>query len=244
MKFKLITAIDRINYFSNVFIKYYKQFFSTEEFYFMVHDVNSEKVKCYLREHGFTDEQMFDYKINRFGWGDNVINQNALKKKFLSEGYTVLYADMDELIFHPNLKEMIINHSDQIIMPKGVVIVQDVEDGPIDKTRGVLEQRNMCSINTYWFSKVCILKEKDFTWLPGRHTKPVEYKITPDLYLIDIGKSCMDIVIENNNVTKEIYKEVYWRYAEKSKEKMKNEYREFTNNKIEIPYIIKSSNLF
>ena len=70
----------------------------------MVHNVNSKEIKTYLKEHGFTDEQMFDYSINRFGWGDNVINQNALKKRFLSEGYTVLYADMDELIFHPNLK--------------------------------------------------------------------------------------------------------------------------------------------
>lgn len=244
MKFKVITQIDRINYFSDNFIKYYRTFFNTNEFRFMVHSVNSNKIREYLYSHGFTDNEMEEYSISEFGQGENVGRQNEIKTRYLKEGYTVIYADMDERIFHPNLREMIINHPDQIIMPKGLVIVQDHNDQPIDKTKSVLEQRNKCSINTYWFSKVCILKGKDFHWLPGRHTKPPGYVITPDLYLVDIGKSCMDIVIENNMETIKLYKSIFWRYKEMSKDRLKDEYKEFTSDLIEIPEIIKSLNLF
>ena len=57
MKFKVITQIDRINYFSDNFIKYYRTFFNVDEFRFMVHSVNSNKIREYLYSHGFTNNE-------------------------------------------------------------------------------------------------------------------------------------------------------------------------------------------
>jgi hypothetical protein len=70
-KFKLITAIDRINYFSDNFIDYYKKWFLVEEFYFMVHEKNYDSVILYLFSKGFGENNIEKYTII-YGYNLNI----------------------------------------------------------------------------------------------------------------------------------------------------------------------------
>lgn len=243
MKFKLITHIDRINYISDNFIAYYKRFFREDEFYFLVHNVNSNHIRTYLNSHGFTTDQMMFYKTDRFGWGDNIKMQNDVKTKWLNEGYVVLYADPDERIFHPDLRTYIADNLTNWIVPTGVSLMQHDSEPPLDESKLVLEQRSYGKIDIYWFSKTCILA-KDYEWLPGRHTKPHNKQIDPNVYLIDIGKMCKDFMLKNNEESKKIYKKLFWRYSTDKKDVFKNVFNEHKGNLEPLPKSIKDSLLF
>lgn len=235
--------MDRVNYLTSAFINYYRRFFNVDEFYFMVHYKRQDEIKEALMGYGFTDEQMEIYGQDRFGWGDNVHNQNRLKTKFLQEGYIVVYADPDEFIFHPNLRQYIIDNLRNWIVPTGISLMQHPDEPPLDKTRKIIEQRDYCKIDTYWFSKTCILK-KDYHWLPGRHTKPPHAMINSEVYLVDVGKMCKDFMLENNIETKDIYKNVMWRYSTNKKEMFSQVFNEHKGSLVKLPFVIKEHSLF
>ena len=210
-KFKLITAIDRINYFSDNFISYYKKWFLDEEFYFMVHHVNYDALKDYLFSKGFGENNIEKYSVTSFGDGHNVNNQNRIKTQFLNEGRIVVYADIDERIYHPDLRQYILQSEKNYILPSGMQIVHANHEPPLDFTKSVLEQRSMCVLDNFWYSKMCILKS-DFKWDHGRHNKPLNVRSDNKIHLIDIGKVCKEFMIENNKKSAEIYNRVIWRY--------------------------------
>lgn len=242
MKFKLITTIDRINYFSDNFISYYKKFFTPDEFYFLVHYKNYDQLTDYLKSHGFSHFEK--HNITSFGEGHNVVNQNKIQQKLINEGHIIIYVDIDERVIHPKLKEYIINCPSDIIVPTGMMIVQRDFDPPLDKMKGVLEQQRVCKIDTKWYSKACILK-KPFEWHHGRHNKPEGCIINSDVYLVDLGRVCVDLAIENNIKNKEIYKNVTSRYSEKNKKLIENKlFNPVRSDLKEIPEYIKSLNLF
>lgn len=242
-KFKLITQIDRINYLSDNYISYYKNFFNDDEFYFMVHDVNSNIVKPYLQSHGFNESQMMDYNILRFGWGDNVRLQNQVKTKFIIEGFTVVYADIDERIFHPDLKNYIDKRLRKWIAPTGISLIEHPEDKALDENKKVLEQRIYCKLDTTSFSKICILAS-DYEWTPGRHNRPPLMQIDSNIYLVDIGKMCREFMLKNNDQSRNIYDKLMWRYSENNKDILSKVFQEHPGQFIKIPEAIKNSMLF
>ena len=56
-----MTHIDRINYYSDGYIEYYKKFFELEEFYFLIHSHFYDDIVKYLKKNGFKDDQMTRY---------------------------------------------------------------------------------------------------------------------------------------------------------------------------------------
>lgn len=245
MKLKLITQIDRVGYFAENFIQYYKRFFNPEEFMFMVHDVNDAAIRRFLYSHGFTNDEIESYSIKRYGWGDNIRRQNDIKTKYIKQGYVVIYADQDERIFHPDLRNYILNNisNKDWIIPTGISLMQHDSEPPLDENKLVLEQRDYGKLDTYWFSKTCILK-KDFEWLPGRHTRPMREPIDPNIYLIDIGKMCKDYMLKNNAESKRIYQSVFWRYSTDKKDVFKQVFAEHKGSLDRLPKMIKDSLLF
>ena len=245
MKLKLITQIDRVGYFAENFIQYYKRFFNPEEFRFMVHNVNDATIRPFLYSHGFTDNEMESYDVKRYGWGDNIKRQNEIKTRYIKQGYIVVYADQDERIFHPDLRNYILSNisNKDWMVPIGISLMQHSSEPSIDKTKLVLEQRNYGKLDIYWFSKTCILK-RDFEWLPGRHTKPTQPSYDTNIYLVDIGKMCKDYMLENNEESRRIYKSVFWRYSTDKKETFNQVFEEHKGSLEPLPKIIKESLLF
>lgn len=238
----LITAIDRINYFSDNFIKYYLNFFHPDEVFFMVNYVDYNEIVKYLRGYGFSKFEQYQGKS--FGEGNNITNQNRIKTQFIQSGYKVVYSDMDERIYHPQLRDIILNTQYDHLVAFGMQIIQKPDEPPLDLTKNVLEQRDWCYPDRQWYSKTCILN-KDFHWTPGRHNRLGAPKLIENLYLFDLGRCCKDLMIINNATTNRIYGRVMWRYKELNKAVIERElYNPLMPKLINIPAIVKESNLF
>ena len=239
-KFIKITYIDRINFFSDFYIKHYKSLFDLNEFLFIVDSDNLQKISNYLLENGFDNRNILSLKLEKsYGYGERTKLQNDLSKNFISKGYIVIYSDIDELIFHENLKEYILNNKDEYICPQGMFLIQNENENYFDIKNSILSQRNFCKIDNIWYSKVCILK-KPYVWTAGRHNKPKNITIDNNVYLIDIGRICKKIVLENNNISSKLYKTTSFRYSILNKDKIENEFQLIYKSGLnEIPEIIK-----
>lgn len=241
MKFKLITYIDRINFFSEKFISFYLKTFNFDEFHFLIHHKNFNQLTEYLNSKGFSSLNYEKLERNRFGFGENINKQNQIKSHFLKLGFIVVYADIDELIYHPDLKNYILNSHDELYCPLGITITQNLDESKIDIGKNILEQRTKFFFNQEWYSKVCILK-KDFIWDMGRHNKK-GVKIDENIFLFDIGKICIESYLENNFKTLEIYDLVNSRYKEKNKILIQEKFDGWLKKSKDIKYIISDFNI-
>ena len=230
MEFRLMTHIDRINYFSDGFIEYYTKWFNLDEFFFLVKDTQYEKIAKYLCDKGFAKHQMIKYKNSGYIAGHKKKLQREKKSQFIKNGYTVLYSSQDERIVHPDLRNYIINNLKNYIVPRGVVIIQHPTEDVLDVTKPILSQRSYQVSDDQGRSKPQILK-KNINWDSGMHKIPEGAKIDENIFLVDIGKCCTKIALDNNMITLNIYKNVPYFYKYKTIEEVqkhfdKKEYKE------------------
>jgi hypothetical protein len=123
--------------------------------------------------------------------------------------------DIDEIIYHHDLRNYILNNIKDYITPLGVVIIPNSDEKYLDSNDKILSQRKYCIFDNTWHSKTCILN-KNYTWSPGRHNKNSN-KISDDIFIIDIGRCCQGSMLENNKRTNKIYKNVSFRYSTEDK---------------------------
>lgn len=241
-KFKLITYLDRINVLSDVFFTYYLKIFKPEDFHIMLYKEAEEDLRHYLTKFGFAGDNIMVLTRTHFGFGENVDMQNRVKSEYLKRGYIVIYADIDEIIWHPDLKNYIKDYPQPFICTNGIQIVQNVDEDYLDASRPILDQRSWCQPDYYYYSKLCILK-KDFKWTAGRHNKGT-IPVDKSVYLIDIGKVCKKLMLENNIKTTAIYKRIMERYRISSQESMEIEYQKHLNKIQLIPQEVKIAQIF
>ena len=241
MKFRLMTHIDRINYYSDGYIEYYKKFFEPEEFYFLIQSHFYDDIVKYLKKNGFKNDQMAKYVSTSYIASTKTALQNGKKKEFIKKGYTVVYSSQDERIFHPDLRNYIANNLTNYIAPKGVVIVQHNEP-KLDVTKPLLSQRSYCAADVRGRDKPQILK-KNINWGSGMHIRPKDCPVDENIYLIDLGKCCAHMTYDNNQVSQIIYRKLVNHYGCNDIKKIK---KLFSSKKVElIPEDIKKfSTLF
>lgn len=207
MKFKLMTHIDRVNYFSDGFIEYYKKLFDVEDFYFLVHSYNHRKIRKYLYSHGFNKDQISVYKNSKYIAGSKKRLQYRKQREFIKKGYTLIYSSQDERIVHPNLKDYIANNLKDYMVPRGVVIIQHSSEPNLDTSKPLLSQRNYQLKDVKGRCKPQILN-KTLLWDSGMHKIPKNSEIDDNIYLVDIGKCCTKIALDNNIESLAIYKDL------------------------------------
>lgn len=211
IKIKIITYIDRSNLISDIFINYYLSFFENSEFYFLILDKNFNHVSNYLKNKGFTKNSFESVTNSNIGVPILLDKQNSIVEHFITEGFITIYVDIDEILFHPDLRNYIINNTTDFITPKGIVIIPNVGENIINKDDKILNQRFFCVYDDKYHSKVTVLKTK-FEWEGGRHNKN-NNKISDDIFLIDIGKCCPKIMLDNNITSNLLYPKLTDRYS-------------------------------
>lgn len=236
-KFKLITFIDRINFISDKFISYYSNIFNKDEFHFLINSKTSEHVGNYLIENGFNQNQF--QKINResYGVGEIVWTQNLIQKRFINQGFIVIYVDIDEFIYHKNLKSYIISSKQNHFCPRGFQIFQNLNETELDINKTIFSQREYYK-PSWWYSKICILKTPH-QWTSGRHNKYFSPSEQDEFYLFDISKSCKKIFFENNVKTFELYDKLNRNYVRLTEKNLDTVYKSKLSNLIKIPEKIK-----
>jgi hypothetical protein len=215
-KFKVITYIDRINILSDTFITYYLKFFNLDEFHFLILDSEFDLIRDYLLHKKFVSSSFEKVSNKYFGTTTDILDkQNEVANRFLNNNFIVVYVDIDEIIYHHDLRNYILNNIKDYITPLGVVIIPNSDEKYLDSNDKILSQRKYCIFDNTWHSKTCILN-KNYTWSPGRHNKNSN-KISDDIFIIDIGRCCQGSMLENNKRTNKIYKNVSFRYSTEDK---------------------------
>lgn len=242
VKIKIGTYIDRINVISDIFINYYLNFFRNEEFHFFILDKNFDSVSNYLREKGFSDTSFESVSNSHIGVPILLNKQNSFVENYISQGFITLYVDIDEILYHTDLRNYIINNDSDFITPKGVVLIPHISEGVINKNDKILNQRSFCVFDDQYHSKVTVLKN-NFTWSGGRHNKGGN-KISDDIFLIDISKCCPMIMIDNNIFSNKLYPESTERYSTTDEMKINDILNGWRNSLTKLPDTIVSSKLF
>lgn len=210
--FKIITYIDRINLFSDTFLNYYLRFFKPEEFHFLILDSEFDNISDYLLNKNLQKITLEKISNKYFGTVDDILNkQNEVCNNFINQGFIVVYVDIDEIIYHHDLRNYILNNIKDYITPSGIVLAPNSDEIYLNKTDKILNQRKYCLFDNKWYAKTCILN-KNYVWTGGRHNKDSN-KISNDIYLIDISKCCKQIILENNQTTNKLYKNVSKKYS-------------------------------
>lgn len=242
VKIKIGTYIDRSNIISDIFINYYLKFFNHGEFHFLILDKNFDGVSDYLKTKGFSEDSFEMVNNSHIGVPILLGKQNSFVDHFISKGFIVIYVDIDEILYHTDLRNYIINNDSDFITPKGAVIIPDITENIINKDIKLLNQRSFCVFDDEYHSKVTVLKSS-YTWSGGRHNKN-DNKISEDIFLIDIGKCCPMIMIENNIISNNLYSKSTDRYSMTEEIKINDILNGWRNSLTKLPTYITDSKLF
>lgn len=243
-KIKLITNCERPpNYLMDIAIKYWLRTFKHSELIFLVNNISKfDMVKSLYERYEINAKRVHSiddiYDENQcVVWDDleeydyglyhdreaHIIN--AVQHKLLQNGVdVVIFLDRDEILYHPNLRDVLNSFIEPVIRPRGIEVIQYGDEQPYDKTLPLYEQRKYLR----YFpskSKACIVRQP-VDWIIGRHgtvcgrwphadvkahpelqTHPdanvIEY---PDLYLIHFDKIDIDLIYELRMESQKIFK--------------------------------------
>lgn len=179
---KIIVQIDRINFFSDTFIKFYTHFFEKRNIYF-IHDkklITKRKIKNYLKKKNFNDDEI---SIVTFGddipkkFEDRIIYTtsflNELQIKLFNENSNIvlIFPDIDELIIFDDINILQTFEDHLITYPIDVVQNLDIEP-EIDFSKNIFEQRSYYlspknPVARWYIKKMIFSKPVDFG--DGRH---------------------------------------------------------------------------
>jgi hypothetical protein len=152
----VITYIDRINEISDIFFKYYLSQFNIDEFYFLILDSNKDEILNHLTILGFNEYQ-YELVTNNFIGNPTLIDkQNKILSYFIEQGKTVIYVDIDEILYHNNIKEYLSKNYFDYLSPTGVVLIPEKNEDIINFNENVLGQINYCVMDNEYHSKVCV----------------------------------------------------------------------------------------
>ncbi len=194
---KIVVQIDRINYFSDIWLKYYTTFFKSENFIFLFEErfIDCEVFKKYLNDYNIDSElcTLFPLQNIPFDASERMGYMTTFMINFVSEildGNTVvIYPDIDELIYHKNLIELLQTFETNFLVTNPIDIIQKIgEEVEYISEKKLFEQRTFCLNNdnpiSKWYKKNIVVKSKP-DWKNGRH---MEAETTEGLYLIHLGK--------------------------------------------------------
>jgi hypothetical protein len=214
-KIKILIQLDRINWFSDTFIKYYLNFFDKTEFFFLLETRSLEKIDWinYLKSKNFSENEINIIPLNditldiieRGRYGTGLINN--LQKELLKDGGILIHPDVDELIYHPDLRNLLETFDSPYLLPSPIDVIHNLaEEENLNFKNPIFDQRNFYlnhkSPLSVWYYKPLIIKE-EIIWEVGKHTS--DRNVTPGLYLIHIGKMDYNFMESLNKENLDMY---------------------------------------
>jgi hypothetical protein len=116
----------------------------------------------------------------------------SYQQEFLSTHDVVIYSDNDEFIVHNNINELLNKDFDQCLVTTGIEIVQNLHcEKTFNFQKKINDQRNFM-VKSAWYNKPLIVNKK-INWFPGKHNHNKYDNYVDDLYLIHLGKMCLNL---------------------------------------------------
>lgn len=126
------------------------------------------------------------------------------QKQFLQTHDVVIYCDVDEFIVHDDLDNLIRSNYSPCLVTTGIEIVEKYPiDSKFNFTQNINTQRNYM-VKSSWYNKPIIVNSP-INWLPGKHNHNTFNNYIDGLYLIHLGRVCLDTYVKLHEDTRKIY---------------------------------------
>ena len=205
-KVTVFTYVDRYSYFLDKWLEYYTQIFEPNELLIVYSNITSFNIYDYLKSKDLHEVSV----LNVIPDTDSFIQKNKtfndVQKLLLKTNDVVVYSDVDELIFHPYLRDLIDNFMTDYMTTTGFEIIHSENEPPLDFKQSILSQREF-GIYSDWYDKPLIVK-KELHWEEGKHNKntaPITYN---NLYLVHLNKIDIKLLSELNLQNQTLFKNV------------------------------------
>jgi hypothetical protein len=230
---KIVTTLDREpNYLSDLWVKHHLQYFTPDCFIFSLNLVEPHHIqKLLYNRYGIESDIITD--INKLtnssrcvvykNPNSNISNYikfidyssdqaNIIQNKLITDGIdVVIWLDIDELLYHDNLTNVLQTFSEDIIRPKGIEIVQQQMEEPYNPVILIKDQRK--KIHIFPSKNKPIVTRRQVKWIPGRHACDGhnhgdhihERDLYPGLYLIHLDKLDIDLLFNLQIKSYELY---------------------------------------
>jgi hypothetical protein len=137
-------------------------------------------------------------------WIPPAVIFNTYQEQFLKTHDVVIYCDVDEFIIHNDLDNLVRSNYSPCLVTTGIEIVEKYPtDLKFDFTKNINEQRNHM-IKSKWYDKPLIVNSP-INWLGGKHNHDTFNNYVDGLYLIHLGRVCLETYVRLWEDTREMY---------------------------------------
>ena len=129
---------------------------------------------------------------------------NTYQEQFLKTHDVVIYCDVDEFIVHDNLDDLVRSDYSPCLVTTGIEIVEKYPtDLKFDFTKSINEQRTYM-VKSKWYDKPLIVNSP-IHWLGGKHNHDMFNSYVDGLYLIHLGRVCLETYVRLWEDTRKMY---------------------------------------
>lgn len=200
-KIKILTHVDRINWYINKWIDFHRNVFNPDELVFTTDPrfLPKQVLSEYLKEKGFKKEEIniIELEISLVNYTERLNNFrpfiNNLQKKFLETCDVVIYLDIDELLYHAELREVLNTFNSDFLVTNTIDVIHNIhlEKDSFDFNKNVFSQRKFHNVSDArkWYHKP-IITRRPVNWGDGRHEiDGIWFRPSVEnVYIIHLGK--------------------------------------------------------
>jgi hypothetical protein len=232
-KFAVFCPVKNETTFSKIWFKYYSQFLSPEDIYFL--DFGSDVLPDYCQVKS-TDKNILD-AIELFE------EIKKFHKELLDRYEYVIPTDVDEIVYHKSGLDNFINSLDKdFVKCAGYELIHLPEkEDDFKPNETIFSQRKYWYRSPNHYDKTLITK-KPLSWTIGLHNCHNHTEVENDLYLIHLHRFDYKTCIERHlkwasmNWSQETVKRNFnWHYREKELEKLNQWYYKTDGSPTQIP---------
>tara|TARA_R110000803_G_scaffold7362_1_gene23674 strand:+ start:4340 stop:5098 length:759 start_codon:yes stop_codon:yes gene_type:complete len=209
-KIKVFTYIDRFTGpFLDVWVNYYSKIKNSSLSVLCRNEVDPVYVNKYENvEFIYVGGYFTNHSRNEYTAPLNLFID--YQNTFLSKSDVVIYSDLDEIIIHPNIDDVVQSNFDGCLVTTGVEIVHHVSvESRLNFNEPINRQRSNI-IYTEWYDKPLIVNRPIGWGCPGKHNYEVHPKTIDELYLVHLGKICFDHIKDFTNENIDMYGQRRW----------------------------------
>ncbi|MDB4276992.1 hypothetical protein N9864_00555 [bacterium] len=198
----IFTYIDRYTPFLDVWLQYYKKVIPNIHIYILHRSSSTFDLQSHISDHDLIYERRITTTDDLYVVDTHIFSDMHIE--LLSKYDVVLYADVDEIIMHENLYDLLHTKFDTCLVTRGIEIIQKVGiESPFQFEIDIISQRDYI-IYSNWYDKA-LITNKSIPWVDGKHNHNLYSNYVDGLYLIHLGKICIDLFSYNWQNTIDTY---------------------------------------
>lgn len=200
----IFTYIDRYTPYLDIWLRYYKKIVPDIHVYILHRSTSTFDLQTYIsnQQHDHIYERQIDTTNGLYVVDTHIFSD--MHAELLSKYDVVLYADIDEIIMHENLYDILHTTFDTCLVTRGVEIIQKIGiESAFQFEIDILSQRDYI-IYSNWYDKA-LITNKSIPWSDGKHNHNIYNNYIDGLYLIHLGKICIDLFNYNWQNTVDTY---------------------------------------